>query len=153
MYYKENIACTGGCGTNQVTATWAGNENYLGMTIAEFSGVKTSGSLDKSACQTQTGTTTPNSTSVTTSNNGQLIVGFTIDSSTGSVTITKEASATNLHMAGTTDGTGSQYEVQSSAGAITSNFTFSASRTAQTEIATFRDPTVVQPIKHKVISD
>lgn len=150
LYYKENTTCTGPCGGATVTATWAAGKTYRAMTIAEFSGVATTSALDQSIGQLQNSTTAPTSTSVSTSTNGQLVVGTTFDSSSSSVTITLESSS--VSNTGPTDGAAMQYEIQTSSGSIASDFTFSGARNAQTAVATFRDATPVK-IKHKVISD
>lgn len=153
MYYKENIACTGGCGTNQVTVSWGGTSvDWRGVSVAEFSGVSTSGSLDKSACNiTDFWTPIKTSGSVTTTANGELVVGFVQDTSTGSVTVTLES--TSLYNTGVSGGTAAQYEIQSSAGAIASEFTFSADRSSIASIATFKsDAPPPTPIRHRVIN-
>lgn len=150
MYYKENISCTGGCGTNTVTVNTIGGSTWGALTIAEFSGVATSGALDKSNSQVLGSSTTPASPSVTPATNGQLILGAVFGDNNASATIT--LSDTLVHNSGVTDGCAMQYKVQGTAAAVTSNFTFSPADNSIVAIVTFKAPSAATPIRHRVIN-
>ncbi len=136
-FYFPNT--TGGADT--VTVTFAGAVTYASLQCAEYSGVATSSPLDQATSNSQTdpGTASNAVTSgnVTTTTNGQLIVGWSTALVVGTETITAGTGFT-----GRTNVFGDtlhEDQVQSTAGVIAATFTNSLSTADNiTIITTFK---------------
>lgn len=131
-FYAKNI--TGGACT--VSVDFPGSASNTHLTITEWSGGDTTAPLDQSTGQVQSGTSAPSSSAVTPGANGELIVSSMQDVSVGSVTITPESSA--IENLGGTDGTCSQYEVQTTAASIAGDFSLGASRDTLCIVRTYK---------------
>lgn len=142
IFYYANT--TGGADT--VTVTFAGAITYASLQCSEYSGVATSSPLDKFASNSQTdpGTASNAITSgnVTTTTNGQLIVGWTTALVVGAGTVsagTGYTGRTNVF-----NDTLHEDQVQTSAGSIAATFTTNhATSDYITLIATFKAPAAV----------
>jgi hypothetical protein len=121
-------------GANTVTVSHTGT-SFLQTKLAEYSGVATSSPLDKSGDATNT-STTPTSSSVTTTQNGELIVGGFANANANNLTITAGSGYTKR--TATDDGNGAiEDQVQTSAGAISANFTSNQNVSWDAGIMTF----------------
>ena len=130
MAYAPN--CKAGANTVTVSITGA---SFLQTKIAEYSGVLKVSPLDKSN-DTNGSSTTPTSPSVTTTKNGELIIGGFANATTNSATITAGSGYTKR--ATTDDGNGAiEDRVQASAGAITAGWTTNPSVNWDAGIMTF----------------
>lgn len=137
IFYYPNT--TGGADT--VTVTFLGAITYASLQCSEYSGVATSSPLDQTTSNSQTdpGTATDAVTSgnVTTTTNGQLILGWTV-AVDGTSTVSAGTSYT-----GRTNVFGDTIHedlVQTSAGSIAATFTTnSATADYITLIATFKE--------------
>lgn len=144
-FYFPNT--TGGACT--ITCTFAGAVTYASMQVAEYSGVATSLPLDQTTSNNQTtpGTATDaiTSGSVTTTTDGQLIVGWTTALTVGVGTVTagtNYTARTNI-FGDTVD----EDRVQTSAGSIAATFTTtSATSNYITIISTFKAATASQSL-------
>lgn len=140
FYYANTTA-----GADTVTVTFLGAITYASLQCSEYSGVATSSPLDKFASNSQTDPGTASnavtSGSVTTTTDGQLIVGWTSALVVGTETITAGTGFT-----GRTNVFGDtlhEDQVQATAGAIAATFTNSlATADNITLIATFKASTV-----------
>lgn len=136
FYYANTTA-----GADTVTVIFAGAITYASLQCSEYSGVATSSPLDKFASNSQTdpgtGANAVTSGSVTTTTDGQLIVGWSSALVVGTETITAGTGFT-----GRTNVFGDtlhEDQVQTSAGAIAATFTNSlATADNITLIATFK---------------
>lgn len=120
-YYFHNTTA----GANTVTVTFAGAVTYASLQIAEYSGVATSSPLDKTASNSQTapgtGTDAITSGSVTTTTDGQLILGWTTALTVGAGTVSAGTGFTGrINVFGDTL---FEDRVQSSAGSVSATFT------------------------------
>ena len=137
-FYYANT--TGGADT--VTVTFAGAITYASLQCSEYSGVATASPLDQTASNSQTdpGTATDavTSGSVTTTTNGQLIVGFSTALVVGAGTLSAGTNYT-----GRTNVFGDTLyadRVQTSAGSIAATFTTNhATSDYITLISTFKE--------------
>lgn len=137
-FYYANT--TGGADT--VTVTFAGTITYASLQCSEYSGVATASPLDQTASNIQTdpGTATDavTSGSVTTTTNGQLIVGFSTALVVGAGTLSAGTNYT-----GRTNVFGDTLyadRVQTSAGSIAATFTTNhATSDYITLISTFKE--------------
>lgn len=144
IFYYPNT--TGGADT--VTVTFLGAITYASLQCSEYSGVATSSPLDKTASNSQTdpGTATDAVTSgnVTTTTNGQLILGWSSALVVGAGTLTAGTGYT-----GRTNVFGDtlmEDRVQTSAGSIAATFTNSfATSDYITLIATFKEQVASTP--------
>ena len=143
-FYKENTAG----GANTVTATFAGTITYASIQCSERSGVATSGSLDKFASNSQTtpgtGANAVTSGNVTTTTDGQLIVGWSTALTVGAGTTSAGTGFTpRTNVFGDTL---IEDQVQASAGSIAATFTTtSATSNFITLITTFKAPAAAAP--------
>ena len=144
-FYFPNT--TGGACT--ITCTFAGAVTYASMQVAEYSGVATSLPLDQTTSNNQTtpGTATDaiTSGSVTTTTDGQLIVGWTtaLTGGVGTVTAGTNYTARTNIFGDTVD----EDRVQTSAGSIAATFTTtSATSNYITIISTFKAATASQSL-------
>ena len=137
-YYFLNTA--GGADT--VTVTFAGAVTYASLQCAEYSGVATSAALDQATSNSQTdpGTAANAITSgnVTTTTNGQLILGWTSALVVGAGTVSAGTSYTGrINVFGDTL---FEDRVQASAGSIAATFTTNhATSDYITLISTFKE--------------
>lgn len=111
-------------GTATITATPSANCNYTGIIVRKFSGG--SSDEDGATCALEN-STTPASGAIVTTVDGDIVVGFAINSSStaGSLTATN-GSFTGAYTHAAT-GFVSQYQIQASAGSVDSEPTVSAS--------------------------
>lgn len=136
-YYFLNT--TGGACT--VTVTFAGAVTYASLQVAEYSGVATSSALDQVASNSQTdpGTATDaiTSSNVTTSTDGQLILGWTSALVVGAGTVSAGTNYTGrINVFGDTI---FEDRVQTSAGLTAATFTTNhATSDYVTLISTFK---------------
>ena len=136
FYYANTTA-----GADTVTVTFLGAITYASLQCSEYSGVATSSPLDKFASNSQTDPGTASnavtSGSVTTTTDGQLIVGWTSALVVGSGTVsagTGYTGRTNVF-----NDTLHEDRVQASAGSIAATFTTNnATSDYITLIATFK---------------
>lgn len=143
FYYANTTA-----GADTVTVTFAGAITYASLQCSEYSGVATSSPLDQTASNNQTdpGTATNAITSgnVTTTTDGQLIVGWTSALVVGVGTVSAGTGYT-----GRTNVFGDtlhEDQVQTSAGSIAATFTTNhATSDYITLIATFKAASVASP--------
>jgi hypothetical protein len=143
-FYYANTA--GGADT--VTVTFAGAITYASLQCSEYSGVQTSSPLDQTTSNNQTdpgtGTDAVTSGNVTTTTDGQLIVGFSTALVVGAGTLsagTNYTARTNVF-----GDTLCEDRVQTSAGSIAATFTNSLS-TADfiTLISTYKAASAASP--------
>lgn len=137
-YYFLNTA--GGADT--VTVTFAGTVTYASLQCAEYSGVATSAALDQATSNSQTdpGTATDAITSgnVTTTTNGQLILGWTSALAVGAGTVSAGTSYTGRQ--NVFGDTLFEDRVQTTAGSIAATFTTNhATSDYITLISTFKE--------------
>ena len=137
-YYFLNTTA----GADTVTVTFAGAITYASLQCAEYSGVATSAALDQATSNSQTdpGTATDAITSgnVTTTTNGQLILGWTSALVVGAGTVSAGTSYTGrINVFGDTL---FEDRVQASAGSIAATFTTNhATSDYITLISTFKE--------------
>lgn len=137
-FYRENTAG----GANTVTVTFLGAITYASLQCTERSGIATSGSLDKFASNSQTTPGTAanaiTSGSVTTTTNGQTIVGWSTALTVGAGTTSAGTGFTpRTNVFGDTL---IEDQIQTTAGAIAATFTTnSASSSFITLITTFKE--------------
>ena len=143
-FYYANT--TGGADT--VTVTFAGAITYASLQCSEYSGVATSSPLDKFASNSQTtpgtGANAVTSGSVTTTTDGQLIVGWST-----ALTVGAGTTSAGTGFTGRTNVFGDtlcEDQVQTSAGAIAATFTStSATSNFITLITTYKAPAATGP--------
>lgn len=143
-FYFANSAA----GADTVTVTFAGAVTYASLQCAEYSGVATSSPLDQFTSNNQTtpgtGSNAITSGNVTTTTNGQLIVGWTTAFTVGAGTVSAGTGYT-----GRTNVFGDtifEDQVQASAGVIAATFTTtSATSNYLTIITTYKAPAASTP--------
>lgn len=143
-FYYANT--TGGADT--VTVTFAGAITYASLQCSEYSGVATSSPLDKFASNSQTtpgtGANAVTSGSVTTTTDGQLIVGWST-----ALTVGAGTTSAGTGFTGRTNVFGDtlcEDQVQTSAGGIAATFTStSATSNFITLITTYKAPAATGP--------
>lgn len=143
-FYFPNSAA----GADTVTVTFAGAVTYASLQCAEYSGVAAVSPLDQSTSNNQTtpgtGSNAITSGNVTTTTNGQLIVGWTTAFTVGVGTVSAGTGYT-----GRTNVFGDtifEDQVQSSAGAIAATFTTtSATSNYVTILTTYKAPVASTP--------
>lgn len=143
-FYYANT--TGGADT--VTVTFAGAITYASLQCSEYSGVATSSPLDKFASNSQTtpgtGANAVTSGSVTTTTDGQLIVGWST-----ALTVGAGTTSAGTGFTGRTNVFGDtlcEDQVQTSAGGIAATFTTtSATSNFITLITTYKAPAATVP--------
>jgi len=131
--YLENV--TGGSAV--LTASFSPSNGYTSINGEEFSGVATTSALDQSDTPSAFGpTTTPTSNSVTTTQNGEAVLGYVC--SGASTTIT----AGSGYTAGGLSGFPCllEWQIQSTAGSIDATATLGASNFWIAHVATFKHP-------------
>lgn len=137
LYYAQNAAS----GNETVTTTFSASKS-ANCALHEYSGVVTSGALDKSTSGSgtaTTGTDGASTTSVTTTANGELIFSSINQTSGGAPVITAGTGYTlrqNGKIGGSTTNA-TEDLVQASAGAIIPTFTFGTTDTYNYTVATF----------------
>lgn len=136
-FYVPNSAA----GADTVTVTFAGTIAYASLQCAEYSGVATSSPLDQAVSQNQTdpgtGTDAVTSGNVTTTTDGQLIVGWSTALVVGAGTLTAGTGYTGR--TNVFNDTLHEDRVQTTAGSIAATFTSnSATSDFVTQIATFK---------------
>lgn len=117
-FYKQNSAA----GNMTITATGGTAAQFDAMNCQEWSGAATSNVLDQNAQQDGT-TANPSTPSVTTAAGGELILGNIVPGGNGGETV---GSGFTLLTVTSATGLGSEYEMQSSPGAVSATWNMPA---------------------------
>ena len=138
MFYSFRSPTGGVAGSpTSLTATFAGTPSFRGIVMEEWSGVDTSAApVDGHNMATKATSTTPTSNSITTTVNGDLIIGGVVADSGGSTIAAGSGYTLRNHPTGPDIGDESQ--VQITAGAITASFVFGTSQASIVSIIAFK---------------
>lgn len=123
-----------------LTATFGASTSFLDIMAIEWSGVDVSASpLDGHNMAAKATTTTPVSNSITTTVNGDAIIGSVVADSGPSGAITAGSGYTKRNDNAATVDAGDETQVQGTAGAITAGFTLANNVTTIIQITAFKN--------------
>jgi len=139
IWYKEGATAVGSGGSITITlsGTTTGNNGY-GAEAVKVTGIATTSALDKTATQNAS-TASPSVTTATLSQADEIAFGTSMQGN-GLTTYTEAATFTNLFNVtpGAINRAGDGYKIVAATTAVTYAPTFSASRSTQTVLATFK---------------
>lgn len=136
-------------GTPLITSNFSGTTNGgFRICVAAYSGTATTSALDGTVGQFEaspgTGTNGANSTAITTTANGDLVVGFWQSSSLSGGTLTAGTNFTKRVEAGATVAIGLEDLIQTTAGSIEATWTLSVNNRSITHVVTYKAAAVSQ---------
>lgn len=143
IVYAANIAG----GANTITVSYAGGSATLRFSIAEYSGVVTSSPVDVTGSNQGTGTAL-DSGSVTTTTNGDLIIGVMVNANGRTWTAGTGYTSEEQVPTGATSKLMFEDKIQSTSGAVSASATISSSDQWSAGIATFK-PSAAAAVKKK----
>jgi len=133
FYYLKNLA--GGANDKTLTVTFSSSPAFVWFMAEEVSNVSTTAPIDKVDCGTQAVTTAPSSPTLTPTNNNSFLLSMVADVNANGRTYT--AGTTPAYTRDGSSGSVSQNEehfVQTTAAAITGNWTTSAAVNSVTSL-------------------
>jgi hypothetical protein len=140
IFYALNIKA----GANTVTVSYTPGTATLRFSIAEYSGVATTAALDVSSSNQAVSGTALDSGSVTTTADGELLVGMMINSSGDAWTAGTGYTSEEEVPTGASSKLMFEDRIQASAGAVSASATISPSDAWAAGIATFKPPVAGQ---------